>query len=281
VQGPAIRKGAKVPFKLAVTAWLDLLGYGTAIASADFNPMHSASNRTLRRLRRFHEIVAQHSARNFRSLTINDGAVFYRDLSWRSTSVTYDFLERSWRAFLSVQEEDQKEGGAGARLVLAAGFRVLGSRRGIDASLAHVRTIFRRLETQEITSEEAIRETSSSGRHSDVIPQLQANFAFTKAYVAESSGSAGGLPGSNFYVDLCLFDDPQAPWITLGQPIRWSDTRLGLSADFAHVHQLVGLGRRERPVGLRDGLAVAKALAPILRRVGSPAHTGILTLQSA
>jgi hypothetical protein len=247
------------PFKLALAAWIDLRGYGAAVASANFNPMHPASGASIARLRTFHEVIARHSGPNFRSLTINDGAVFYRDLPWRSSSPTYDFLKHSWAAFQQIQEADKSAGGPGARMVLGAGFRVLGSRRGIDASASHARSILRQLESQEITAEQAIRALSSSARHSDVIPQLQANFAFTKSYLAENSGK---LPGSSFYVDLVLFDAPLPVTITLGQAISWTDTNLGLSADFAEVRELLEPGQGERHTGIRNGLAIARALAP-------------------
>lgn len=146
--------------------------------------------------------------------------------------------------------------------MLAAGFRVLGSRRGIDASATHVRSILRRLGAQEITAEQAIREASSTGRHSDVIPQLQANFAFTKSYLAERSGSDGNLPGSNFFVDLALFDDPVPSWIQRGPTINWSDPDLNLSGQFAQVHALSEPANVNGQAGVLDGLAVANALAP-------------------
>lgn len=221
--------------------------------------MDPAATQVIARLRAFHGVVAKHSARNFRSLTINDGAVFYRDLQWHSDEATYDFLARSWRAFREVQEVDQGEGWLGARLVLAAGFRVLGSRRGIDASLTHVRSVIRRLEAKEITAEQAIRFASSDGRHSDVIPQLQANFSFAKSYLAENSSK---LPGSNFYVDLTLFEYPNLNWIIMGPATNWAHPKLGLSGEFARVHEIAYSRLRDVPAGLRNGVAVAKALAP-------------------
>ena len=57
-------------------------------------------------------------------------------------------------------------------------------------------------------ADQAIREASRIDLSFDVLPQLQANFAFTKAYVAESDGKGGGLVGANCFVDLVLFRDP-------------------------------------------------------------------------
>ena len=96
----------------------------------------------------------------------------------------------------------------------------------------------------------------------DIVPQLQANFAFTKAYVAESSGSSGGLPGAHFYVDVTIFKQPVSNWIVLGPEIAWSDQRLQLSANFAAVHDLTN--SHHAPVGpedILDGIQIAQKLA--------------------
>ena len=63
----------------------------------------------------------------------------------------------------------------------------------------------------------------------DIVPELQANFTFTRAYVAELTGSAGGLQGTNFFVDLSIFDRPIPDWIELGPTIDWSHQTLGFT----------------------------------------------------
>ncbi|AIC29760.1 hypothetical protein IE4771_PB00025 (plasmid) [Rhizobium etli bv. mimosae str. IE4771] len=258
---PIVSKSASYPFQVSIACWIDLLGYGGMIAAADFNPLHNKSREALRRLRDFHKIVASHSARHFPTLVMNDGAVAYRDLSLRSPSVTYDFLIRSWELFNEIKSLETAAGHPGARMVLACGFRMRGRRAGMDASAGQLRSILARLQEGRIDSEQAIREAASVRPTFDIIPQLQANFAFTKAYVAESSGKAGGIAGANFYVDLAIFDQLGLDWITLGEAINWSHPRLGLSADFASV---LGVNWRNRtpvaPEGVRDGLQIAEQL---------------------
>ncbi|KQY70338.1 hypothetical protein ASD52_30475 [Ensifer sp. Root142] len=231
------------------------------IAAADFNPLHVKSKEALRRLRDFHKIVASHSARNFPTLVMNDGAVAYRDLSLRSPSVTYDFLIRSWKLFSEIKSFEAAVGHPGARMVLACGFRMRGRRAGMDASAGQLRSILARLQGGRINSEQAVREAASVRPTFDIIPQLQANFAFTKAYVAESSGKAGGIAGANFYVDLAIFDRPRLGWITLGETINWSHSRLALSADFASVLRVNSQDRAPvAPEGVCDGLQIAEQL---------------------
>jgi hypothetical protein len=66
----------------------------------------------------------------------------------------------------------------------------------------------RRFQKGDLNAEQALREAARIRQPADIVPQLQANFAFSKAYVAESSGSKGGLRGANFFVDLTIFDTP-------------------------------------------------------------------------
>ena len=94
--GPVVRKSASFPFQVAIVCWIDLLGYGAMIAEADFNPLHGKATEAMRRLRRFHQVVAAHSFRLFPTLVMNDGAAAYRDLSLRSRGPTHDFLMRAW-----------------------------------------------------------------------------------------------------------------------------------------------------------------------------------------
>lgn len=260
--GPLIGKSRSFPFQISVACWIDLLGYGRMISEAEFNPLHLKSKDALRRLRRFHEVVASHSARHFPTLVMNDGAVAYRDLSLRSRSVTHDFLVRGWNLFKDIRAAEAALDFPGARMVLACGFRMRGRRAGLDASNQHLRSIVARVQNGDIDGEQAIREAASMRPTFDVVPQLQANFAFTKAYVAESSGSRGGLPGANFYVDLTIFEKITPDWIVLGPEITWADTRLALSASFAAVLDLPASKHLAAgPSDILDGLQIAQRLA--------------------
>ncbi len=260
--GPLVGKSASFPFQTSVACWVDLQGYGSMISEAEFNPLHVKSKKALRRLRRFHEIVAKHSSRYFPTLVMNDGAVAYRDLSLRSRSVTHDFLVRAWKLFCEIKSSETADGFPGARMVLACGFRMRGRRSGLDASNVHLRSILDRVKDGQLDVEQAIREAGSMRPRFDIIPQLQANFAFTKAYVAEASGTKGGLGGANFYVDLTLFNLPISNWIELGPEIQWSHDRLALSAPFALVLDLpISQHPATGPTDILDGLQVAQRLA--------------------
>jgi hypothetical protein len=258
--GPVIRRGS-FPFPVAVVCWIDLLGYGGMIAEAGFNPLHPKASEALNRLQRFHRIVSDHSAQRFPTLVMNDGAVAYRDLSLRHSSVTYDFFSRAWRLFSDINRVEQVNGLPGARLVIACGFRVHRRHTGIDAKSGHLKSLMERYHNGKLNAEEAIREAASSRRLFDIVPELQANFAFTKAYLAESGGSRGGLAGSNFFVDLTIFEEPPPPWVMLGERIMWSNQRLNMNGIFAPVLDLPPSKHAAGgPKGVRNGLQIAQLL---------------------
>lgn len=264
-QHPVIRKGASgsLPFKVAIVSWIDLLAYGEMIAGVDYNPIAANAQRAINRLRAFHRIVAEHSRRDFRTLVLNDGAVVYRDLSLRGPGNTADFFCKSWQLYEAVQASEERNGFEGARMVLAPGLRAKGSRRAIDYTSGHLDSILRRMRSGDLTSEQAVREAAAIEKYFDVLPQLQANFAFSKAYIAEQSGRKHNLPGPAFYVDDIIFDDGKPGWVDADEPVDWIMPKYNLSARF---HPIRGMSRPKGPPsqipGFRDGIAVASCIAP-------------------
>jgi len=150
----------------------------------------------------------------------------------------------------------------------------------------HFQSVMQRFQEQKISAAQAITEAATIRQDFDIVPQLQANFAFTKAYVAESSGSAGGLQGPNFFVDLSIFAQPMPDWIELGPAIDWSYERLGLRTSFAPIQNLPQRRHIEGgPVGILDGHQIAQGLAKnpdvlsALRAASKPRPTAIDGLQ--
>jgi hypothetical protein len=262
---PPIASGRarNLPFQVAAVCWVDLLGYGGMIGAAGFNPIAPEAKAAITRLRSFHRIVAEHGGRHFRSLVLNDGAVAYRDLSLRSSGVTYDFLTRAFLLFRDLEASERRNGWNGARMVLATGFRAKGSRRAIDHASGQLESILTRMRAGQVSPEEAVREAASMDRYFDVLPQLQANFAFTKAYLADAGGSKAGLGGPRFFVDTVIFEGGVPPWVRAEEPVAFRNERLGLSGEFAPVLELAPPGHSTPAVpGMRDALQIAEAIAP-------------------
>jgi hypothetical protein len=273
--GPVVRKDAVFGFPIAVASWIDLLGYGSMIAEANFNPLHPRASEAMERLRHFHKIVAAHSARNFPTLVINDGAAAYRDLSLRSREPTYDFLVRTWNLFSEIKLSEEARGLPGARVVLATGFRMRGRRAGLDAVATHFKSVMRRYQAGDIGAEEAIREAAHIQQPFDIVPQLQGNFAFSKAYVAEASGKKGGLAGANLFVDLALFNMPMPASVVVGDTVTWVHEVLRMKASFAPLLASPSLKHIEGgPRELRDALQIAQHLT------GNPNVLGELRAQA-
>lgn len=256
-------KARNLPFQVAVVAWVDLLGYGGMISAAGFNPIDPKAKESILRLRAFHRIVAEHSGRHYRTLVINDGAAAYRDLSLRHSSVTHDFLVRSFALFEAIQACEIRNAWPGARMFLATGFRAKGARRSIDYASNRLDSILKRFAAGEVVAEQAIREAASIERYFDVLPQLQANFAFTKAYVADAGGSQAGFKGPGFFVDDAIFDGGTPPWVSAGKAIPFENVGLKIRATFVPVTGLTPPANNPIPTpGVRNALQIAEAMAP-------------------
>ena len=256
-------RARSLPFCISATAWIDLLGYGEMIGQSKLNPIDKRAKQAIDRLRAFHRIVAGESGRFFRTLVLNDGAVAYRDLSLRDEGVTHDFIKRSVTLFEKVADSEKRNGWPGARMVLSPGFRAKGSRRGIDGVDKRVGKLLQKLADGKISAQEAVREAGKIERDSDVIPQLQANFAFTRSYVAERAGSKAGLGGAKMFIDTVLFCDGSPPsWVEYDQIVPFEKDGLGIKCNFASVTKLCRPGKSgDRIPGLRDGLEVGEAIA--------------------
>lgn len=187
---------------------------------------------------------------------MNDGAVAYRDLSARSRNPTFDFLRRANALHSEINAADMGKGHPGARAVLAVGLRV---RRAVDYSRrlnggegARVRD---KLNSGKISNDQAISQALMARHHSDSTPELQHNYALTKAYLAEASGARGGLSGARLFVDRNIFDTSVPKWITHDTPVNWSS--LGMQSVFLPVGSIdVVAGNACEQAGVLDAFGV-------------------------
>lgn len=258
---PPKRKGLKFPFQVSICMWIDLLGYGSQISNAKFNPLHPDALSAIRRIKSFHETVAKCSSRNFPTLVMNDGAVAYRDLSLRSNRNTYEFLRSSHDLFSKIKAVETRSNHPGPRGVIAVGFRVLGRKVEVDPTTGLLQSILRRFRDGAISAHQAILEASKAQRKFDIVPQLQSNFAFTKAYAAEASGKAGGIVGSNLYIDSAIFETDVPPWFEFNEKVEWQHPNLNLDAQFLKVNENPITWPNMQDSKVRDGLSVAKFIA--------------------
>lgn len=231
---PKVRK-KKYRIELSAVAYLDLLGYGSMLEKVGFNPSHKDSQKAVARMEKFQQKAAEFTMRYLKALILNDGVIYSRELSRRSNSVTYDFLIRVYKAFQTINEFDQKNGYPGVRGIVAVGprLRVEGVFR---YQRGYLKNILRRRLEGIISTDEAIHEAFNSLPLTSSSTELQANFAFTKAYLADQAGSKKGLAGANFFIDATIFNEEIPQWVIIKDRITWSDC--GMTFDFLHVESL-------------------------------------------
>jgi hypothetical protein len=144
-------------------------------------------------------------------------------------------------------------------MVIAFGFRarVIELQQRTDS---HAKSIRERLASGKLAPEQAVEEALHSHRTQGVAPMLKANFAFTKAYMAESAGKKAGFDGCNCFVEDAVFENRLPPgWIATGPQISWRGE--GIDTRF---YPISAIDRDEAAKanhrGILDGIAVAENL---------------------
>lgn len=249
----ARRSKAAAPSYVAIACWLDLLGYGGAIDKAGFDPAHPLAQPPLRRLRAFHRIVSKHSSAGFPTLVMNDGAVAYSNVELVRSDKVWRFVERCWALYEEATATDRASGGPGLRGVIAVGLRAKGSNRGIVAQDKELTAIIEDLAAGRIDEKKALADARKVRRVFDIIPQLQANFAFTRAYEAEQAGSAAGFPGPNLFLDAAVFAAGVPEWISAGELIAWTPKKASLATSFIAVRGIDTVNDETAHTALRTG----------------------------
>lgn len=245
---------------VAIACWLDLLGYGGAIDKAGFDPAHPLAQLPLRRLRAFHRIVSKHSSAGFPTLVMNDGAVAYSNVELVRSDKVWRFVERCWALYQEATTTDRRSGGPGLRGVIAVGLRAKGSNRAIVAQDKELTAIIEDLVAGRIDKQKALANARKVRRVFDIIPQLQANFAFSRAYEAEQAGSAAGFPGPNLYLDTAVFARDVPDWIIAGQPIAWTPKKASLATSFIAIRGIENVSDEVAHATIRSGQQLLELL---------------------
>ena len=231
--------GKQNHFRSAVfaVAWIDLLGYGSMLRECNYDPTSSQAHEAIKRLEMFNEISLKHAHRNFPILQINDGIAAWRELSFRTNSVTQDFISRSLEFFYDLSQQEKANGFPGPRMVIGTGVRMKMKNIKSEISNQRANRLIDKVKQKHITYEQAIYQACSYSQYANSVSELQANFAFTKAFLAEESGSKHGVAGNNVYIDMSFFgrEDNSLQCIELDAPFLW-DACQGLECLFARVN---------------------------------------------
>jgi hypothetical protein len=219
------RKGSKRKFEVSICVWIDLLGYGSMLKDSQFDPTVDLSIKAIERLELFHKIASKHSSRNFNIIALNDGLISTRDVSPRTHKVTAEFVSTAIKLFEELNDEDKKNGFYGARCIIASGFRIRYS-ENIFSESGIKNAIHRRIKNGTLNTNEAINMALKSRPYFGITPELQANFAFTKAYLVDNAGSKEGFGGPNCFIDLSIISNPIPQFIHFSENISWSNSGL-------------------------------------------------------
>lgn len=249
---------------VAIACWMDLLGYGGAIDKAGFDPAHPLARRPLSRLYAFQRVVSKNSSGGFPTLVMNDGAVAYSNIDNVRSDKVWRFIERCWTLYNEATTVDLRAGGPGLRGVIAVGLRAKGSNRGIVAQEDALTAIIDALASGKLDRDGAVAEARKVRRVFDIVPQLQANFAFTRAYEAESAGTAGGFPGPNLFLDEAVFADGLPVWIRAGPSVPWHPAKASLSTSFVPLIEIDAVS----PEAARATFRTGSQLRAVLRYPG-------------
>lgn len=274
---PKLARGAKSIVEVSATAWIDLLGYGSMLRDVHFDPTSPAALTAVERLDYFQAHVSAAATKYSSAVVINDGAVVCRDLSARSKSVTYDFIRRVVQLHKDINATEHAKKQPGARCVIAAGFRI--RRRNhhkLDLIEGYGSYLIKQLERGTISAEEGIKSAITVKPFVATAPEIQANFAFTKAYLVDADGSRAGFAGARVFLDMALLSHPAPSWLTFDEIIDWSVP--GLSGKFGAIQSLnLTAAARASHSGCRDAYEVAEALSTspeILNRLRKLRVTG-------
>lgn len=258
---PKTKKGQHRQVEVAITAWIDLLGYGSMLEKGSFEPFNTETLNALKRITLFHDEVAKKSSKIFPSMVMNDGAIVFRDLSPRSRELTFDFIYRAFKLYSHINGVERKNGYPGARMVIATGFRIRKHSQIKQHLIDGIGSfILGKLDKSEMSKEQAIIHSLMTRANFDIFPELQANFAFAKAYIADAGGSKKGIAGPYCYLDTTILEDELPEWIRFSGFVDWEDR--GLRAKFGVIDGIIKtLAKEQKFKGALDAFEVASRIS--------------------
>ncbi|WP_291285171.1 hypothetical protein [Flavobacterium sp.] len=250
------KKGSNRKIEISICAWTDLLGYGSMLFESQFDPTVDLSKKAIERLELFHSTASKHSHQRFNIYALNDGLICQRDISPRTRSVTCDFIKRVIKLHNDINLVDKEAGFFGARTIIAAGFRMRSESKIIVES-GIKKVLLKQLEEGTLTPVEAIHMAMKARPYFGIVPELQANFAFTKAYLVDSEGTKGGFGGPNCYIDLSIFKNPLPDFITFSEYVNWNSN--GLWGKFGKLEKFESnKAHLNKDMGFLSGFEIAE-----------------------
>ncbi|WP_157198192.1 hypothetical protein [Methylomonas sp. DH-1] len=176
--------------------WTDLLGFGNAFEEGEWSLQNSVCRKNLERLHRLEISLHQSNDPSKEvAFVLNDGLARVYDLpeygndAMRFLWWLHSALSNHWL----LNRHDIQYGNPGARSVMTFGDRVSSWREHTTFGDC----FFGSPERKKLADKKICIYSPE---------EFQLNLAFSKAYIIETSGTKGGLPGPNMYIDKKALD---------------------------------------------------------------------------
>ena len=171
-------------------AWVDLLGYGSAFYSSEWDLHNPAALRNLKRIKMLEPITTSIcNPYNETLFSLNDGFIRNFDIPKIGVVVILGWFIDVMLKFKMINETDIQNGYYGARGVIAYGSRA--QYRQFDSLGKGDLILTSEKKKQEYNKKRVVLTPS----------ELQMNTAFSKAYIIESGGSRSGLKNNKLHID--------------------------------------------------------------------------------
>ena len=215
-------------------AWIDLLGYGSMLQSCDFDPTSQNAKNAVYRLELLNDIASSHSSLKFPVLQMNDGIATWRELSFRTKNVTEDYIKRCIALFHDIVNHERNNGYPGPRMIISSGVRMKMKTHRKDLARERADRLIEQVESGVKDYRQALYQACNYNNYRNAVEELQANFAFSKSFIADEGGKAQGFGGSNIFIDMNFFVSDDIRCIDLSRIFEWNQYK-GLESIFGQI----------------------------------------------
>ena len=174
----------------SICSWVDLLGYGNAFYSSNWNLKDPVALDNLKRIKKLEVITTSIYSPFYETLfALNDGFIRNFDIPSINVSSILGWFADVMNKFRLINELDIRNGYYGARGVVTCGSRA--QYRSLDS-----------LGKGDFIQTSADRKQEYNKKRIVLTPsELQMNTAFSKAYIIESGGHRCGLINNRLHID--------------------------------------------------------------------------------
>lgn len=222
---------------LTCVVWMDLTGIGRLLAGVGYDTSRPEAKEVIAYISYFQEKLRstlKAGRIDCYQIFLNDGAVICFDLRHKRNETVFNFVGLVFDLHNEIRQYRENRDDFDIRSIIAVGLRLKGF-RPFSNNQATLYELIRQAETNELTICDAILKAASMNMNLGRIPQLQANFAFTKAIMADEAGSGEGFRVGGCYIDTHLLAEKRTG-LTLGNNQKL--VKGGVTGEFAELVEI-------------------------------------------